>query len=232
VEASADHWFRVRIDHAKPTGTKLRPHKGINLPGTRLGLAAFQDDDRAALDFAADHADAVALSFVQDPADVVQVHEALLARGRPDVGIVLKIETRAGFEHLPRLLLAAMRHADYGVMIARGDLAVEMGFERLAEVQEEILWIAEAAHAPTVWATQVLETLAKRGAPSRAEVTDAAMSGRAEAVMLNKGEFIVDAIQSLDDILTRMDAHQDKKRTLLRPLGVSGDLEDPVDLGL
>ncbi|MBT8335119.1 MAG: pyruvate kinase [Gemmatimonadetes bacterium] len=224
TEALGEGWFRVRIDHAKPTGARLRPNKGLNLPLTRLDLPAFQEGDREALDFAADHADAIALSFVQDPEDVVRLHDALVARRRPEVGIVLKIETRSGFEHLPRLLLAAMRHADYGVMIARGDLAVEMGFERLAEVQEEILWVAEAAHAPTIWATQVLERLSKRGAPSRAEVTDAAMSGRAEAVMLNKGEFIVDAIQSLDDILTRMDAHQDKKTPLLRPLGISRDL--------
>jgi hypothetical protein len=75
----------------------------------------------------------------------------------------------------------------FGVMIAHGDLAVECGFERMAEVQEEILWICEAAHTPVIWATQVLESLAKTGMPSRAEVTDAAMSERAECVMLNKG---------------------------------------------
>ena len=96
-----------------------------------------------------------------------------------------------------------------------------MGFERLAEVQEEILWISEAAHVPTVWATQVLEQLAKTGIPSRAEVTDAAMSVRAEAVMLNKCPHINEAIRTLDDILRRMQAHQIKKQNLLRPLRVS-----------
>ncbi len=84
------------------------------------------------------------------------------------------------------MLLTAMRWPSCGVMIARGDLAVECGFERLAEVQEEILWISEAAHVPVIWATQVLETLAKKGMPSRAEITDAAMGQRAECVMLNK----------------------------------------------
>ena len=92
-------------------------------------------------------------------------------------------------------------------MIARGDLAVEMGWERLAEVQEEILWLAEAAHVPVIWATQVLETLAKRGLPSRAE-----------CVMLNKGPYILEAIEALDDILSRMQAHQHKKRAMLRRL--------------
>jgi pyruvate kinase len=109
-------------------------------------------------------------------------------------------------------------------MIARGDLAVEAGFERMAEIQEEILWIAEAAHVPTIWATQVLENLAKEGMLSRPEVTDAAMSARAEAVMLNKGRFIVEAIKTLDDILGRMKEHQSKKRSLYRGLKVSESL--------
>jgi pyruvate kinase len=103
-------------------------------------------------------------------------------------------------------------------MIARGDLAVECGFERLAKVQEEILWICEAAHVPVVWATQVLETLAKNGMPSRAEITDAAMGHRAECVMLNKGPHVGGAVRTLADILNRMDAHQFKKRAMLREL--------------
>jgi pyruvate kinase len=105
-----------------------------------------------------------------------------------------------------------------GVMIARGDLAVECGYERMAEVQEEMLWACESAHVPVVWATQVLETLAKTGLPSRAEITDAAMGGRAECVMLNKGPHILDAMRTLNDILRRMQAHQSKKRPLLRAL--------------
>ena len=100
---------------------------------------------------------------------------------------MLKIETQAAFNRLPMLLLAAMRHPPVAVMVARGDLGVEVGFERLSEVQEEILWLCEAAHVPVIWATQVLESLAKGGMPSRAEVTDAAMGSRAECVMLNKG---------------------------------------------
>ena len=74
---------------------------------------------------------------------------------------MLKIETVAAFKALPDILLELMKWADVGVMIARGDLAVEAGFERLAEVQEEILWLCEAAHVPVVWATQVLDTLAR-----------------------------------------------------------------------
>jgi pyruvate kinase len=115
-------------------------------------------------------------------------------------------------------LLMAMQAPCCGVMIARGDLAVECGFERLAEVQEEILWICEAAHVPVIWATQVLETLAKDGIPSRAEITDAAMGVRAECVMLNKGPHIQQALRVLDDILQREQSHHRKKRSMLRHL--------------
>ena len=74
---------------------------------------------------------------------------------------------------------------------------------------------------PVIWATQVLETLAKTGMPSRAEVTDAAMGVRAECVMLNKGEHIVDAVRFLDHVLHRMQAHHLKKRSMLRRLNVA-----------
>jgi pyruvate kinase len=111
-------------------------------------------------------------------------------------GILLKVETRAGFENLPRILLGALQSPALGVMVARGGLAAEMGFERMAEVQEEILRLCEAAHIPVIWATQVLENLTKKGVPSRAEVSEAAMSARAEFVMLNKGPHIVEAVRS------------------------------------
>jgi pyruvate kinase len=135
--------------------------------------------------------------------------------------MVLKIETQLGFERLPRLLLAAMRHFPVGVMIARGDLAVECGYERMAEVQEEMLWMCEAAHLPVIWATQLLDQLTRSGHSSRAEITDAAMAERANCVMLNKGLHILEAVRTLSDIAIRMQAHQQKKRSLLRKLRVS-----------
>jgi pyruvate kinase len=125
-------------------------------------------------------ADMVGLSFVQHPQDVDLLRSQLQLLGVGELGLVLKIETRRAFENLPSLLLSAMQSPACGIMIARGDLAVECGFERLAEIQEEILWATEAAHMPVIWATQVLETLAKTGLPSRAEITDAAMGERAE----------------------------------------------------
>jgi pyruvate kinase len=211
----------VEIAHAGADGAKLRSAKGINLPETDFSLGAMTEKDRHDLDFVAEHADMVGLSFVRRPEDVLELHEELAARGKAHLGIVLKIESRPAFDRLPLIMLAALRHHPVGIMVARGDLAIEVGFERLAEVQEEILWLSEAAHMPVIWATQVLETLAKTGIPSRAEVTDAAMGVRAECVMLNKGEHILDAVRFLDDVLHGMQAHHLKKHSLLRRLAVA-----------
>jgi len=208
----------VRITQDHVTALTLRADKGINLPESELRLAAMTAKDIEDLSFAAQHADIVELSFANSAQDVESFQQRLASLGSRQPAIVLKIETRRGFENLPDMLLTAMRSPCCGVMIARGDLAVECGFERLAEVQEEILWLCEAAHVPVIWATQVLETLAKEGRPSRAEITDAAMGLRAECVMLNKGPYVVSAVRVLDDILRRMHAHQAKKRSMLREL--------------
>jgi pyruvate kinase len=210
--------IRLEITRARPRGEKLRADKGINLPDSDLRLPALTDKDQEDLAFVARHADLVGYSFVRRAADVRALQSRLNDLGGDRLGIILKIETEKAFEQLPNLILAAMHSPAAGVMIARGDLAVECGYERLAEVQEEILWICEAAHMPVIWATQVLESLAKEGLPSRAEITDAAMGERAECVMLNKGPYVLQAVEALDDILRRMESHQSKKRSMLRRL--------------
>jgi pyruvate kinase len=218
VESVTPDRIDVRITDVRAGGTNLKSEKGINVPDTALAVDALTAKDVDDLDVVAEHADIVNLSFVRDPADVRRLQDELVRRDAAHVGIVLKIENLRAFENLPQLLLTAMAFERVGVMIARGDLAVEVGFERLAEVQEEIMWACEAAHVPVIWATQVLESLAKTGRPSRAEVTDAAMSVRAECVMLNKGPHILDAMAALDSILSRMGEHHRKKRSMLRRL--------------
>jgi len=221
-------WLEVKITHARDGGEKLAGDKGINLPDSKLNLPALTDKDCEDLVIVAKLADLVGLSFVQRASDVQALRDHLRDLGVPNLGIMLKIETRRSFEILPELLFSAMANKAAGVMIARGDLAVECGYERLAEIQEEILWAAEAAHMPVIWATQVLETLAKTGLPTRAEITDAAMGERAECVMLNKGPHIKEAMTTLNDILHRMQAHQAKKRPLLRALHAWMSTPKPV----
>jgi pyruvate kinase len=221
IRSVSDQLIHIEIVQASPKGRKLRADKGINFPDSTLKLPSLSRDDLRHLPTVARHADMVGYSFVQTPQDVQELQRHLARIGGTGLGIVLKIETRAAFENLPDLLLAAMRSPLVGVMIARGDLAVECGYERMAELQEEILWVCEAAHVPVIWATQVLENLSHAGLPTRAEVTDAAMGVRAECVMLNKGPEMVAAVRSLDNILRRMQAHQNKKQSMLRSLGIA-----------
>lgn len=208
----------VEITQARSQGEKLGAEKGINVPESHLHLSSLTKEDLKALPFVVKNADIVEYSFVRTEADVLELQSHLARLGGEKLGLILKIETREGFDRLPQLLLAAMRTRAVGVMIARGDLAVECGYQRLAEVQEEILWVCEAAHIPVIWATQVLESLAKNGIPSRSEITDAAMGERAECVMLNKGPYIVTAVRVLGDILRRMQPHHEKKNSMLRKL--------------
>ncbi len=212
----------VAITQARRGGANLRPGKGVNMPDTRLPLDGLTAKDLADLRFARDHADLVGLSFVRGPEDIDAVLAHLGGTGRRP-GLMVKIETPQAFARLPEILLRACAAGPAGIMIARGDLAVEVGFARLAEVQEEILWLSEAAHLPVVWGTQVLEGLAKKGLATRAEVTDAAMAARAEGVMLNRGPYQAEAVAFLVDVLGRMHGHQDKKTSLLRRLAVTAD---------
>ena len=221
VQSADKDELRIQITKAKPNGSKLRGQRGINFPGSDIRLPGLTASDRQHLDFIVEHADAVSLSFIREPSDIRLLQEALQHYPDKQLGVVIKIETKRGFRNLPHLILAAMRSYPAAVMIARGDLAVECGWARLAELQEEILWFCEAAQIPVMWATQVLEQEAKKGRPSRAEISDAAMSQRADCVMLNKGPHILAAIRMLDNILRRMQKHQFKKTARMKKLSIS-----------
>jgi pyruvate kinase len=212
--------FLVRIDRGKLAGAKFRAEKGLNFPETDLGLDPLTDKDRQDLDFIVRHADLIGHSFVQTAEHVASLQAELAAR-RPDwqkLILVGKIETPTAVANLPEIIVQAAGRQPFAVMLARGDLAVEMGFERVAEMQEEIMWLCEAAHVPLIWATQVLEELVKKGLPSRGEMTDAAMAARAECVLLNKGPNVATAVGVLDRLLRRMGEHQVKKTPTLRAL--------------
>ena len=210
----------VEIVGARPKGGKLRIEKGVNFPGARLDLPPLSEDDLAALPVVAECADLIGFSFVQRPRDIVALDRALAAArpGGPPIPLVLKIETLEAVRNLPRLLVQAAGSRPTAAMIARGDLAVELGHVRLAEIQEEIQWLCEAARIPVVWAAHALDDLVKDGLPSRAETAEAAMAQRAECVMLNKGPHVVEAIGFLAGLSSKMSRHQAKKAARLAPL--------------
>ncbi|MCR9226187.1 MAG: pyruvate kinase [Flavobacteriaceae bacterium] len=208
--------FQVKITRAKPGGAKLKSEKGINLPTVDLGISGLTNKDREDLKFVVKHADIVNYSYVNDQDDMNELLEELKQLGADEnLGIIIKIETNLAYNNLIDILITAMKRRHLGVMIARGDLALEVGWKNMGMVQEGILAFCSAAHIPVVWATQVLEGLAKQGMPSRSEITDITSSVQAECVMLNKGPHIGEAIAFLDEVLLNVEGSHHKKEVLL-----------------
>ncbi|WP_303271807.1 pyruvate kinase [uncultured Megasphaera sp.] len=224
VEKVTPEGAYLTITYTKPLGGKIKNEKSLNFPQTPVELSPLTDKDKEDLDFVVQYADAIGYSFVKSAADVSLLQKELQQRcGKAyrQIALVAKLENKEAVDNLPEIIVQAASKQPLGIMIARGDLAVEVGYRRLAELQEEIMWICEAAHVPVIWATQVLENLVKKGLPSRAEITDAAMGERAECVMLNKGPYIVEAVTALTNILLRMEQHQHKKTSQLRALHIA-----------
>lgn len=219
VEQKDNHMLKIKIIQAKSEGTKLKADKGINFPESDLKISGLTDKDKEDLKFIAKYADAVNFSFVNGPSDVQDILKELdKLQAKDKLGIILKIETQKGYDNLTKILLEAMKTQRIGVMIARGDLAIEAGWKRMGSIQKEMLAICNASHVPVVWATQVLENLAKKGLPSRSEITDAVNATRAECVMLNKGPHIIEALQLLDQLIESSEMYQDKNAPMLPKL--------------
>jgi pyruvate kinase len=209
----------------KAAGKKanIKAEKGINFPDTILNINPLTSFDKKVLPFVMKHANIIGCSFIRTAEDVKQFQKVIrkTATAKQKPLLVYKIETTEAVLNLPHILLQGLTEPNFGIMIARGDLAVEIGFERMSEIQEEILWICEAAHTPVIWATQVLETLNKTGIATRSEITDAFRSSQAECVMLNKGAYILNAMDTLKDILQRSGGHHIKKRYTFRTLKIA-----------
>jgi pyruvate kinase len=220
-----DDLVQLEILRLPPKKKFIKTEKGLNFPDTQLVVPSLSCYDLKYLQFIQEHADIVGFSFVQNAKDLFNLQQAMKVKKLP---VVLKIETLEAVKNLPELLLEGMREALFAVMIARGDLAIEIGFERLSEIQEEILWICEAGHVPVIWATQVLESLNKSGLATRSEVTDAAHAVMAECVMINKGQHTIEVIEALKDILFRSGRHHAKKRYTFRALSIAGNFIEKV----
>jgi pyruvate kinase len=219
VEQTGEQYARIQIMRISSKKPFLKAEKGINFPDSDLRIPALTDYDLQCLPFIEKHADLVGYSFVRKANDIAELKKNMKHLKSTD--IIIKIETPEAVKNLPFILFEALKEEHTGIMIARGDLAVEIGFERMSEIQEEILWICEAAHVPVIWATQVLENLNKSGVATRSEITDAAHAARADCVMINKGSHTVNVIETLHDVFERSGGHHVKKRYTFRPLTIA-----------
>jgi pyruvate kinase len=186
-----------------------------------LKFPALTDFDKECLTFAVQYADTVGYSFVKTARDLELLRKEMGKLSEDCPPVILKIETKESVVNFPELLFEGMKEEFFGVMIARGDLAVEIGFERLVEIQEEISWLSEAGHVPVIWATQVLENLHKIGLASRAEITDAGRASMAECVLINKGKHTLVVLKTLRNIAKKSRALKMKNRLVFRPLKIA-----------
>ena len=198
VEAATPHEIHTRVID----GGELGQHKGINAPHVPLRSDLTEKDQRDLKFGLALGVDLVALSFVQSAADIVRVKAMMAEEGRPKVPIVAKLERPEAIERLDEILAAAD-----AVMVARGDLGLEIPLERVPRVQKEILRKARARGVPVIVATQVLESMRTEPRPTRAEASDAAgaVDGGADAIMLSgetaTGLYPVRSVEVLDAII-------------------------------
>lgn len=224
VESCTEMQAVLKVEKVKGNSVRIKAEKGLNFPKTDFEIDIMTEKDHHDIKIAAEHADVIGCSFVRNPQDIVEIQnrlEEVLKDEAHKMPLMAKIETEQAVTNLPEIIYTAASKNPFSVMIARGDLAVETGYIRLAEVQQEILWFAEAADVPVVWGTEVLANLIKTGIPSRAEVTDAAEGAGADCVMINKGEYAVEAVTMLDGIFKRMRRHQSKKTPQLRRLEIA-----------
>jgi pyruvate kinase len=201
VEACDGTSAAVRITYVLNDHHPLLAKKGINFPDTVLKVPALSATDRAALATVVEIADMVALSFTRSAEDIADLETELTRLHGQHLTVVLKPETPQAIADLPRLILAAMQSPPIAIMIPRGDLAVELGYDKLSPAQERILTYGEAAHIGVIWATQVLEKLTTLGVPARAEVTDVIAGSRADCIMLPYGPHVVKTVKFIDKIL-------------------------------
>jgi len=229
VRSSNEEYLELKIVSPKDTKAEIKSNKGINFPDSSIRMPALTPEDTRNLDFVVKYADMVGLSFVHRPEDIYDLHRELSKLNHAHLGIVAKIETADSIHNLAKILIAGLELPKFAILIARGDLAVEVGFENLAFVQEDILCLCEAAHIPVILATQILESLAESGLRSRPEIIDAIMGQRAECVMLNNGTHILEAVKTLAGLLSTEERHQMKKRQLFREFTVQHDIFEHSD---
>ncbi len=221
--------FILEVVKTKGSSQRVKAEKGLNFPKNNFIFNALNEKDKKDIEFACDHADIIGCSFVNRGRDIQLIQEEIekiLGEDAKKMGLMAKIETVRATQNLPEMIFTAASKNPFSVMIARGDLAAESGYIDLAALQQEIMWISEAGDIPVVWATEVLDTLVSEGIPTRSEVTDAAEGTRADCVMLNKGDYIVEGVKMLNQIIERMEPVQYKKTPILRKLNFKNITDD------
>ncbi len=232
VQLNVDEVQRKDIRCRVIVGGELRSRKGLNLPGIQLGIGAFTENDRRCLEFALSHGvDAVSQSFVETPDDIAAVRQAAKNAGKSPF-LIAKIERARALEHIDDIVKAAD-----GIMIARGDLGVEIPIEQIAVVQKRLMRLANLAGKPVITATHMLESMMEHSRPTRAEATDVANAilDGTDCVMLSgesaQGKYPLEAVAMLTKIAaaTEMQRPAHSAQEIIESYRKSGPIR-PKDL--
>src|SRR6516165_7472639 len=213
VELTVEHVSGGEVHCKVSVGGELRSKKGLILPGIALGISAFTSHDRACLEFALQHGvDAVSQSFVETGAEVQAVRAAAQAAGKRPF-IIAKIERSSAIERFDEILDAAD-----GIMVARGDLGVEVPIEEMAVLQKRLIARAHIAAKPVITATQMLESMVASRLPTRAEATDVANAilDGTDAVMLSGESAMGKYPQEAVAMLAKIAAYTESRRPPVR----------------
>ncbi len=207
VELEVKGRNRHRVICRVVNGGVLGENKGINLPRAPLTLPALTDKDRNMVALAAElGADYVALSFVRTGGDVHVVRELLESAGAR-IPVIAKIEKPMALDHIPEILSVSD-----GLMVARGDLGIELGVEKIPVIQKKLIWMANRNRVPVITATQMLESMMNHPRPLRAEVSDVANAvfDGTDMVMLSGetaiGQYPVETVRFMDRIIREAEA--------------------------
>lgn len=201
-------------------GGETKSRRGVNLPGAYLKISSITEKDRKDLEFGLKNkVDFIALSFVRRPDDIIELKE-LLKKAKSESLVVAKIETQEAIENIDAILAVVD-----AVMVARGDLAIEIGPENVPLAQKMIIRKARLLGKPVITATQMLESMIKAPIPTRAEVSDVANAilDGTDAVMLSEetalGEYPVEAVQMMSTIALKVEGSYPRKDILAKNFG-------------
>lgn len=200
----------------------IKDHKSVNVPGVTINLPSLTEKDVDFIHFAIEnHIEFIAHSFVRNKQDILDIQKILDEYGSP-IKVIAKIENQSGVDHIDEILEAA-----YGVMIARGDLGIEIPSEKVPGVSRKLVRKCIYARKPVIMATQMLHTMIDHPRPTRAEISDIANAvfNRSDALMLSgetaSGEYGIEAVRVMAKVAEEVEISKDKRNDIIPP--VAGD---------
>ncbi|VVB51760.1 Pyruvate kinase [uncultured archaeon] len=223
VVEKVDHKIKLKVH----IGGFLRKNKGVNIPGRHIDFGLFTPWDKEVIAYAKEKdADFIALSFTRTESDVEGLRKKLKAT---EIGIISKIESRESLDHLPEIIAASD-----GIMVARGDLGVEVPSEKLPVIQKQLIWDCNEAGKPVIVATEMLKSMIKEARPPRAETSDVANAilDGADAIMLSDetaiGAYPIEAVNVMNRIANELEPYVHSRIQFSESASVDDSIADAV----